>query len=1156
MSKPVKQAWKAKSVQDKPQKFEAKAPIEGAADKANETKPVEKDNRRVVGIGWSLSEPAIKELEKCGVRLRCCPNEQHDHGVLAAERLLAEDLALQRAFKAAPTVVDVGGNPRRHAMRGRKGVYCLCPNESPKDHLRAFDRETADVSGPWCPHDLLQFANGECCDLLPAGVGSFSYLLVDSLYYIAPEELWQALGAVGAVCAYAVIHDFPQEIPRGTFPTYVPRDAVEAQWHRTADGDIVEMVGRSCVPYSHRDLEWLTGGCKRMGESSLIWEFERAVGDARIYKFIRVSAVFEQKPLQPRDALLPDAVGPISCDGPFFRVKDGPANPAYDEIIQIKTMYSLGPILDVTLKDDHHVRIPKSLLGTLAVRSQGERSPDAYKQLRSRAKELSRSLRGYEELWVAQMLPYACALGYTFTLDDEMNAAKMLAEKQSQMNVINRTYQQDFALLRGGWLQLLNASWKVSVSDKAVRTTVACGAAVAAIATTGRLIPRKMRKIYYAASGFTAGVYMLLALLMSVGLPKAHAWEGEAPQIPAVLGWGALCTSALVAFVVAVVRRRYQRSYPDRPEPYAERTQPDTCFSDRVDLQPLRDGSKLELGDQICLPKVGCWLHGPLTRRRRCVVPRACSCNETAALRNRMLQPVPTPTYPTALWLRSLFAVWGFAMDRRNNTFDDFIASTNTDLFVSAMEVDWPYFEGSDYSGDPLRIEFGGQQVVIIRGEFSVIPLEFTVWLGRFPLARRTLICNALKMRLDPSTIHRAFVKRELLPVTLEELAELCTFVPRMIQASTPDFQARCGPWIFSFSKLMARAFGPKLVANCHVWPQIVYSAGLNGEDLGRWFDDALMDGLTFMVKGDSKRFDAHVARIALEVEHAVMQLFGVGDHPEVKLCLDQRLNSEGFTRLGAWYALEGTRQTGDNDTSCGNTLIQMLKVECMCHDAGIKHADWRAVVMGDDVMIAFRAAVDRDRFVVSEVPMAMGFEDEWLVADHPEEGEFCSRRPYPTAEGHVFAPKLGRWFAKCGVSLHPVSPATFFALLRKQWAREATVMPFIGILLEHFKVNTTIAEDEQPDDRYVAAEIKRWRDNSIAVISKHRVGDWLLFMNRVYGLSVEECRSFEQYLRHLEFPTNVGVDEVFGYAGLDPHIYIDHPVLDVLLDVDCPLKE
>jgi len=104
------------------------------------------------------------------------------------------------------------------------------------------------------------------------------------------------------------------------------------------------------------------------------------------------------------------------------------------------------------------------------------------------------------------------------------------------------------------------------------------------------------------------------------------------------------------------------------------------------------------------------------------------------------------------------------------------------------------------------------------------------------------------------------------------------------------------------------------------------------------------------IVSLDASRFDQHVSREQLELEHRVYRR--CNRDPEFARLLYQQLDNTCFTSNGIKYKTRGKRMSGDMNTACGNCLVMLMMVITVMRKLGIHK--WDALDDGDDCLLIF----------------------------------------------------------------------------------------------------------------------------------------------------------------------------------------------------------
>lgn len=137
--------------------------------------------------------------------------------------------------------------------------------------------------------------------------------------------------------------------------------------------------------------------------------------------------------------------------------------------------------------------------------------------------------------------------------------------------------------------------------------------------------------------------------------------------------------------------------------------------------------------------------------------------------------------------------------------------------------------------------------------------------------------------------------------------------------------------------------------ANAGVPPTRNIAKGLNNVDRAYLlrqkadaFDDPVFVGL------DASRFDKHVSKELLELEHAVY----LASNPDsyFREILTWQLTNKCFSNLGLVYKVRGRRMSGDMNTAVGNCLIMLMMLIAYCTHMQLRK--WDCLDDGDDVVL------------------------------------------------------------------------------------------------------------------------------------------------------------------------------------------------------------
>lgn len=288
-------------------------------------------------------------------------------------------------------------------------------------------------------------------------------------------------------------------------------------------------------------------------------------------------------------------------------------------------------------------------------------------------------------------------------------------------------------------------------------------------------------------------------------------------------------------------------------------------------------------------------------------------------------------------------------------------------------------------------------------------PMLLEEWLNRFPPVRRKQLAEAYNQPLS-STVE--FFQK------IEQLDE--PKQPRAIQARVDSFKVHLGPWIAQF-ELMCRQRLP------------IFVKGLDGKAKAETLD-RLRDRSLWALEIDFSRFDRSLTTELLEAtEHLIYR------HclpPAVAGAMSLQLRNHVKTRNNASYTVDGTRMSGDVNTSLGNCLV----VASLMLAQGLPLNSF--VVEGDD-MIASITEREKSRLCPSMLTDA-GLDPKIRIIPQ-EESEFCSRRLIRTMFGPRLCRDPRREIRRVGYSIHGETERDKLLRGAQEWAG----IPMMGPLYE-----------------------------------------------------------------------------------------------------------
>jgi hypothetical protein len=253
------------------------------------------------------------------------------------------------------------------------------------------------------------------------------------------------------------------------------------------------------------------------------------------------------------------------------------------------------------------------------------------------------------------------------------------------------------------------------------------------------------------------------------------------------------------------------------------------------------------------------------------------------------------------------------------------------------------------------------------------------------------------------------FVKKEKICITLKPDP-----APRLIQPRSPRYNVELGVYIKPAENLVYDAiselFGGRTVAK-----------GLNALERGnliaeKW--NSLKDPVAIGI--DARRFDQHVRKEALKMEHAIYKhLYRSATREErdrLAWLLSMQLQTTGFVNTPDGtlkYKVEGGRCSGDMNTSLGNVLIMCLAVDSWATSVGLR-GKAHFINDGDDGVIFMEREDLAKAGTLPAFFKKLGFN---MKVEEPayylEDVEFCQCRPVATVDGYKMVRSIGKMIGK-----------------------------------------------------------------------------------------------------------------------------------------------
>lgn len=387
-------------------------------------------------------------------------------------------------------------------------------------------------------------------------------------------------------------------------------------------------------------------------------------------------------------------------------------------------------------------------------------------------------------------------------------------------------------------------------------------------------------------------------------------------------------------------------------------------------------------------------------------------------------------------------------------------------------------------------------------------------WVNRFPLSTRNQLLDAkVDLQANPLTL-RDFAIETITKVEKSGFIDL-DFPKkdaRAVNNCTPRSNAATGPFYWGFALALKETFG----SNEEDW--VMWTPGHSSEEVGAFVDKLVerfetMPGGLRCCTGDQSAFDCHQNAGSLEfecrlLERANMNKFiPVHKMGSIPMGRHQKYNIK-------FNAGKPARVSGRGCTSCFNVSVSLASVIHVLGEPS--HSTWGGIFNGDDFLIV----ASKDFLLPLEDTFHMkcaelGLEVELLFTNELWDCEFCQTIPYPTQDGTIFAPKIGRLMSRIGVSTSSKDPSM------KSIAQGLYVtcfhVPFIRQLLDKYLSLTAHWHDTYARDYLFHPQL-----NNFATRPHETCDATWDFINHRYGLSRQHLLEFVDILDTVKYIPSV----------------------------------
>lgn len=973
-------------------------------------------------------------------------------------------------------IIDIGGNPSRHLAANRPFIHSCCPLLSPEDAVR----NASIVQGAlYCLHKV------QNCNCIPQDDLN-SFIMVHSVYYLTPMDILDLVDRCTSGCVYSMHHTFNQ--PRGTFAEG------EASYTVDEHNNVTMSVNGNSTSYVHPNPLWLNDGYFSDGRRAIAWSTKYKTQDTSIVQFVR--APLGMAPPTRTTVTLPflsslsncDHYGPVDVR-PLVKLSgaDGKKIDPVFERVSTGQSTLLSSLKFLVLNDvgNGTVLIPKQAINELALQlAFKDRTPELLQIAAHNGKKiLQRYNMSADDATLC--LPHLVSFAFTKNLPAEIAATTNALSVHSGPILMLRQ------ALKGQFEDFFN----ISLTKVAIFVVLTMLSSY--LYVKFRLRTRTIMQIIGLRR--EPRVQSMSITWAFAVLQSNHILAGVSLHVRKVLG----ILLRPLGYYLSVLGRTFTTVC------YGGVTLNKTHPTAHHRVDPMLS---------VCRETRGSTQIGFGIPIRRPTVARSCQHNEQIAVVNRGQLETLNPL------------------------------NVNIDECWNQLKC----FELLRHH--ELHPQHPTDKLVV-----PIKPAPFDAWLTRFPMVQRAQLIKA-KHRIRNGRVNmedfaeiKAFVKREHMvksgPECLEDID------PRLIQGRTPEYQVATGPWTLAFSKYLAKEWGPDNTSG------ILYSSGLNANQMGAWFDSCIerwKDADFEICEDDCSRWDGSLVPAAIRYELGFYDTYH-SPPKRVSQALHCQEKSFGHTPHGVKFSVDGTRKSGDGNTSSGNSLLNAhthasVIVESYCEQSidpmancqSYPHINMEACrnqvplkdlvdmsILGDDnIMIGHGPTL---RHLASSTPNKLcrfGLRPKFKLVNRYT-AEYCSGRFWPSTQGTIWGPKIGRVLAKSFYAVQNIPPQEYASWLK------AVCLGFVKDV-SHIPILRVVVARTLDMLTFVSAKPTSEEHRMHAIAPGQPTGETYIMLNQLYGLTKQQIDDIENAIL-LNFHT----------LPFD----FDHPLLNQIVEIDCPVE-
>jgi hypothetical protein len=394
-----------------------------------------------------------------------------------------------------------------------------------------------------------------------------------------------------------------------------------------------------------------------------------------------------------------------------------------------------------------------------------------------------------------------------------------------------------------------------------------------------------------------------------------------------------------------------------------------------------------------------------------------------------------------------------------------------------------------------------------LSGLFSIPHLRRTrvaEWLTRYSGAQRAALELAQKELVSKGLASHAlnhssmFVKREVSCWCYgsEPAVEI---KPRVIIDCDPRIKVALGPTIVSATKSLHEKW--------HSHFPIYFECGSTQDEVAEWFNRNLAKfGTESLFASDFSKMDRHQSAGSMRMMRTLLEKAGV--HGLARLCLEgQERKQVVRTREGARVTTAGFLRSGVPNTTLYNSIANAaLHAYAFIKNGAVPGRDFVFMVRGDDNLAFVRPGFDKG---IVELAKKLGFALKVQRPASVAQVRFCSNAFYPTREGYVPAPTIGKCLPKLSFTAATVRKGFEMQHMRGVALGLLALTNHVPLLGDFIQQILKITVGKISKETHAAV---RQSQIKYMVGSRHEpVPDSDLFIQEMYAISADDI----SFLRH-----------------------------------------